>query len=66
MELIERLIRPPWGSMMWGFVLGLGTTVAVLGFGAPGWILVPVSWIGITIFFYAKRYVYRHTGGRRY
>lgn len=65
MELMERLTRFPWGSVYLGATLAIGLLVAI-GLGAPGWIFVPVSWAGITIFQLMKGHVDRHTGRRRY
>jgi hypothetical protein len=45
--------------------MALGLLIAI-GLGAPGWIFVPVSWIGITIFQRMRWHVDRTTGRRRY
>jgi hypothetical protein len=66
MELMDRLTRSRWASLWLGVLMALGCGIAVLGFGAPGWILVPVTWIGITIFQTMRWHVDQHTGRRRY
>ena len=63
---MERITGNRWATLWLGVVMALGCAIAVLGFGAPGWILVPVTLIGSTIYMELSRYVDRHTGRRRY
>lgn len=66
MDLMERITGNRWGPLWLGVVMALGCGIAVLGFGAPGWILVPVTVIGSTIFMLMRDHIDRHTGRRRY
>jgi hypothetical protein len=46
---MERLTRPPWGPFAMSAVLTVATLVAIAGFGAPPWILLPVTVAGATL-----------------
>ena len=59
---MDKLTRPHWAAFVWGSVTATLIGVAVLGFGAPGWILVPASWAMATIYMLTKSHVERRTG----
>jgi hypothetical protein len=48
---------------MWSALTALAIGVAILGLGAPFWILVPTAWLGATLYALAANYAHRHSGG---
>jgi len=61
---MDLLTRFPWGTLFWGCATALAVGVAVIGFGAPGWILLPITWVELTVLSFTRTYVDRHTGRR--
>lgn len=61
MEFLERITQPRAG-WLWGGIPGLGVVIAVIGFGAPPWVLIPVWWTTMVAHSHLIWYVKRKTG----
>lgn len=48
--MMKRFVLPPHGAGRFGTALAAIVLVAVFVFGAPPWILVPVSMAGMSLF----------------
>jgi hypothetical protein len=64
MALMERLFRFPWGPLGMSSVVAGATCVAVLGFGMPPVLLVPISWGFVAIYAPLSIWVDRRTERR--
>lgn len=47
---MERLTSFPWGTLTLSAVTTVIADVAIFAFGAPAWILLPVTWAGATLY----------------
>jgi hypothetical protein len=48
--MMKRLVLAPYSAFFAGMIMTAIIALAVFAFGAPPWILVPVTWGGITIY----------------
>jgi len=47
---MERLTRFPWGTLCLSAIFNGAAAIAIFGFGAPPWILLPVTLSGATLY----------------
>lgn len=59
---MERLTRFPWGTFGLSAIFTGLAAVAILGFGAPAWILLPVAWGGALLYGVVKSRVDQRLG----
>jgi len=61
-DLMERVVRAPWGAFGVGTATAILTAIAILALGAPAWILVPVIWVGAATYAEMSSRVNRRLG----
>jgi hypothetical protein len=58
-ELMERLTSFPWGSFTMSAITTAIAAIAIFAFGAPAWILLPVTLGGATLHLEMRSWVER-------
>jgi hypothetical protein len=64
MDLMARLLQPPWGASVFSVIVAVATGVAILRFGAPSVVLIPVSWATAAAYTALKPHINRRLGQR--
>jgi hypothetical protein len=61
---VERMTRFPWGALAFSATISTATGVAILAFGMPPKMLVPVAWGTAAIYAALSSWAYRRLGRR--
>jgi hypothetical protein len=61
---MARLFRPPWGASVFSSIVAIATGLAILMFGAPPAVLVPVSWATALVYVVMKPRILQRLGSR--
>lgn len=59
-EFMNSLVRHPLAPLGWGTATSLVAGIAIFGFGAPAWVLVPLAYGGLTLYAVADLWLRRH------
>lgn len=62
MDLMARLFRNPWTLLAFSTTVAIGTLIAIVGFGAPPKVLVPVTYATAATAAFATNWARRHLG----
>jgi hypothetical protein len=61
---MARLIQFPWGTLAISTAVSIATGVAILAFGMPPKMLVPIAWGSTAIYAALGSWAYRRLGRR--
>jgi hypothetical protein len=61
---VERLIELPWGPLIFSTAISVATCVAILAFGMPPKMLVPIAWGTAVTYSALSSWAYRRLGRR--